>query len=218
VFQNRRWDGDFLTLKALLKQERLGPVHYFASHFDRFRPQVRDRWKEGAEPGGGVWYDLGPHLVDQALQLFGQPQGAEGSIRPLRPGSKGVDYFHVTLHYPELEVVLQSSPYCAGPVPRFTLQGELATYRKWGLDPQEACLQQGLVPGSALWRECIRDRNGWLYQGESSHALTTRQGHYGAFFDSMSQAIHHQSAAALPVSAWESLQSLRLIEDLALKS
>jgi len=127
VFHNRRWDGDFLTVKALLQEQRLGPLHYFSSQFDRFRPQVRQRWKEADEPGGGVWYDLGPHLVDQALELFGPPGGAEGSIRRLRPGSPGVDYFHVTLHYPALEVVLQSSPYCAGPVPRFTLQGEIGS-------------------------------------------------------------------------------------------
>ena len=213
VFHNRRWDGDFLTVKALLQEERLGPLHYFSSHFDRFRPEVRNRWKEADEPGGGVWYDLGPHLVDQALQLFGPPETAEGSVRQLRPGSPGVDYFHVTLHYPNLEVVLQSSPYCAGPVPRFTLQSEKGCYRKWGLDPQEACLQKGILPGSGLWWESVCDLDGQVYSQEGIYDLPTQTGDYGVFFDGLARAIQQQ--AVLPVLPEESLQSLRLIEDLA---
>lgn len=216
VFHNRRWDGDFLTIKALLKEERLGTVHYLSSHFDRFRPEVRQRWKETDESGGGAWYDLGPHLVDQALQLFGPPEGVNGSIRRLRPGSPGVDYFHVSLHYPALEVVLQSSPYCAGPVLRFTLQGEQGCYRKWGLDSQEACLQSAIAPGSQRWRESVCEPDGWVYNREGSHALPTQSGDYTGFFDALAKAI--QQHAPPPVLAEEAFQSLRLIEDLAAKT
>jgi len=215
VFHNRRWDGDFLTVKALLQAQRLGPLHYFSSQFDRFRPQVRQRWKEADEPGGGVWYDLGPHLVDQALELFGPPEAAEGTIRRLRPGSPGVDYFHVTLHYPALEVVLQSSPYCAGPVPRFTLQGEAGCYRKWGLDPQEACLQRGMLPGSRLWCRSVFDQDGQVHHRQGSYALPTQSGNYMAFFQGLAQAIRQQ--AVLPVLPEDSLEGLRLIEALSKK-
>jgi len=216
VFHNRRWDGDFLTLKALLKQGNLGSPRYFASHFDRFRPQVCDRWKESDEPGGGVWCDLGPHLVDQALQLFGLPSESEGSIRRLRPASPGVDYFHVTFHYSNLEVVLQSSPFCAGPVPRFTLQGDGGCYRKWGLDPQEVCLQRGVLPGSRLWCRSVLDQDGKIYHQEDSYTLPTQSGNYMAFFTGLAQAIQRQVAP--PVLPEDSLKGLCLIENLSKKA
>lgn len=86
VFHNRRWDSDFLTLKAMLAEGVLGEVAYFESHFDRFRPQVRDRWREQGGPGSGIWYDLAPHLLDQAINLFGLPVSMTVDLAQLRPG------------------------------------------------------------------------------------------------------------------------------------
>ena len=94
VFHNRRWDSDFLTLKGLLAEGVLGEVAYFESHFDRFRPQVRDRWREQGGPGSGIWYDLAPHLLDQAITLFGLPVSMTVDLAQLRPGAQSTDYFH----------------------------------------------------------------------------------------------------------------------------
>ncbi|NTW97119.1 MAG: oxidoreductase, partial [Oscillochloris sp.] len=99
VFHNRRWDSDFLTLRRLIESGRLGRVVYLESHFDRFRPTVRQRWREQAGPGGGIWYDLGPHLIDQALLLFGPPESLYADIGAQRDGASTDDYFHVTLRY-----------------------------------------------------------------------------------------------------------------------
>lgn len=94
VFHNRRWDSDFLTVRTLINEGQLGEVCYFESHFDRFRPQVRQRWREQAGPGSGIWYDLGPHLLDQAVALFGLPVSITVDLAQLRPGAQSTDYFH----------------------------------------------------------------------------------------------------------------------------
>ncbi len=99
VFHNRRWDSDFLTLKGLLAEGVLGEIAYFESHFDRFRPQVRDRWREQGGPGSGIWYDLAPHLLDQAITLFGLPVSMTVDLAQLRPGAQSTDYFHAILSY-----------------------------------------------------------------------------------------------------------------------
>lgn len=93
VFHNRRWDSDFLTVRALINEGQLGEVCYFESHFDRFRPQVRQRWREQGGPGSGIWYDLGPHLLDQAVVLFGLPVSITVDLAQLRPGAQSTDYF-----------------------------------------------------------------------------------------------------------------------------
>ncbi|RXC68175.1 oxidoreductase, partial [Escherichia coli] len=109
VFHNRRWDSDFLTLKGLLAEGVLGEVAYFESHFDRFRPQVRDRWREQGGPGSGIWYDLAPHLLDQAITLFGLPVSMTVDLAQLRPGAQSTDYFHAILSYPQRRVILHGT-------------------------------------------------------------------------------------------------------------
>lgn len=151
AFHNRRWDSDFLTLRRLLQAGRLGRVSYFESRFERFRPQVRDRWRERADDGGGLWYDLGPHLVDQALQLFGMPSTVDGALEMQRHGARADDYFRVQLIYPQMRVVLQASMLGCDDGPRFIVQGSGGHYVKYGFDPQEAALKRGERPGSAAW-------------------------------------------------------------------
>lgn len=108
VFQNRRWDADFLTVRRLIDEGQLGEVVEFHSHFDRYRPQVRERWRESDIPGAGLWYDLGPHLLDQALHLFGTPQAIGADLQRQRSQARSDDYFHVTLRYPRLRVMLHA--------------------------------------------------------------------------------------------------------------
>ncbi|WP_407692383.1 oxidoreductase [Raoultella terrigena] len=109
VFHNRRWDSDFLTVKSLINEGLLGEVCYFESHFDRYRPRIRDRWRERGGPGSGIWFDLGPHLLDQAICLFGLPVSMTVDLAQLRPGAQSTDYFHAVLVYPQRRVILHAT-------------------------------------------------------------------------------------------------------------
>lgn len=153
AFHNRRWDSDFLSVRKALDAGLIGRVRHFESHFDRFRPLVRDRWREGAGPGSGIWYDLGPHLVDQALRLFGLPVRLTASLAGLRAGARADDWAHVVLDYPGLRVVLHASMLVAGGSPRFLVHGEAGSLVKHRPDPQEGQLAAGLVPGAPGWGE-----------------------------------------------------------------
>lgn len=151
VFHNRRWDTDFLAVRAAIEQGLVGRVVQFESHFDRFRPQVRDRWREDGSPGSGVWYDLGPHLADQALLLFGRPEAVSADIAAFREGSGSPDWAHVVLRYSDKRVILHAGMCVAGGEPRFRVHGTGGTLIKQSLDPQEAQSVAGLRPGNAGW-------------------------------------------------------------------
>jgi predicted dehydrogenase len=151
VFHNRRWDTDFLAVQAAIEQGLVGRVVHFESHFDRFRPQVRDRWREDGSPGSGVWYDLGPHLADQALMLFGRPEAVSADIAAFREGSGAPDWAHVVLRYPDKRVILHASMCVAGGEPRFRVHGTAGTLIKQHLDPQEAQSISGSRPGDEGW-------------------------------------------------------------------
>lgn len=171
VFHNRRFDDDFLALQKLVQSETLGTVQLMYSRFDRFRPTVQKRWKESAEPGNGVLYDLAPHLLDQTIALFGQPDAITASCLNLREGSgvtSGIDTFQLRLDYaakpavpadatagsakpatPARQVLLSSSPYCAHPAPRFELHGNSGSFVSYRLDPQEQILRDALQQNPA---------------------------------------------------------------------
>jgi predicted dehydrogenase len=210
VYHNRRFDGDFLTLQQLLKNGELGSIHYVESHFDRFRPQPRARWREQAGPGSGILWDLGPHLIDQTLCLFGMPQAITATCRTLRPGGESTDYFHLQLHYPDKEVVLHSSPFCASPTMRFMLQGNLGSYQKFGLDPQEDALRAGVVPSSANWGVEQADYYGVLATAASQVTYPTLAGNYALFYQQLVAALLDD--AELPVPLADALAGVRLIE------
>src|SRR5690349_15527506 len=108
VFQNRRWDGDFRTLRRLVEQKSLGPTVLFESHFERYRPTLRPgAWREGTEPGSGILFDLGPHLLDQALLLFGAPLAVSADVRSEREGAAADDAFDIMLYYPAMRALLR---------------------------------------------------------------------------------------------------------------
>lgn len=155
IFHNRRFDSDFLSIRAKIEEDAIGRVTHFESHFDRFRPEVRDRWREDGSPGSGAWFDLGPHLVDQALALFGRPRSVSADIVALRAGSAADDWAHVVLRYDGMRVVLHASLNApaadAGGAPRFAVHGTTGSLVKRQLDPQEAQLIAGLRPGDAGW-------------------------------------------------------------------
>ncbi len=151
AFHNRRWDSDFLAVKDAIAKGCIGRVVHFESHFDRFRPQVRDRWRENAGAGAGVWFDLGPHLVDQALVLFGMPQGVSADIASLRDGASADDWAHVVLRYPQRRVVLHAGMCVAGGSARFVAHGTDGSLVKQRLDFQETQSVAGLKPGDPGW-------------------------------------------------------------------
>jgi predicted dehydrogenase len=151
VFHNRRWDNDFLALTALARDGVIGNLVHLASHFDRFRPQVRDRWREQPGPAAGLWFDLGPHLVDQALQLFGVPTGVWASLAAQRPGAATDDWAHVVLEFGRARAVLHASLLAAAPAPRFVAHGTRGSWVKYGLDVQESQLMAGQRPGDPDW-------------------------------------------------------------------
>lgn len=212
VFHNRRWDADFLTLRALLESGELGRVVAFESHFDRFRPQVRARWREsGDSAGSGLWYDLGPHLVDQALLLFGLPQSISLSLNRLRDGAQVDDYFHAALHYPQLEVLLHASALAAQPGPRYVVHGTAGSYVKQGLDPQEDALKAGRSPVGDDWGldAVAGTLTTWQEEAPCRQPLATRRGDYPAYYAQLYRAI--AAGGDNPVPAADAIQVMRVV-------
>lgn len=214
VFQNRRWDGDFLAVRQILDQKLLGRLAEFHSRFDRFRPGVRpDAWREQSGPGSGVLFDLGSHLIDQAVVLFGQPTGIYADLRMQREGAVAVDNFEVRLEYPNLKVTLHAGSLVCEPSPRFLLYGTQGSYQKFGLDPQEDALKLGSLPGEPGWGE--EQENAW---GTITHCNgeTTRKkyrtiaGNYPGYYTNVYRAITGQEELA--VKPEQSRNIIHLIE------
>lgn len=153
AFHNRRWDSDFLGVSRELAAGTVGDVIEFRSEIGRYRPVVRDRWRERPGPGSGLWYDIGPHLIDQAVLLFGPPHSVQASLQIQREGGTAIDWFQVILGYGSRSVALGSSMLAREAPPRFVVQGTKATLTKQRGDPQEDQLTRGLTPGSPGWGE-----------------------------------------------------------------
>jgi scyllo-inositol 2-dehydrogenase (NADP+) len=214
VFHNRRWDGDFLTIRRLLDQRTCGRVVLFESRFERYRPRLRGVWRERDEPGSGILFDLGPHLLDQAVALFGTPEAVTGDVRTERDDAVVDDAFDVTLHYPGLRVRLGASMLASAPGPRFVLQGTTGSYVKYHLDPQEARLAAGGSDRSPFWEQEPRERWGTLTRatvdGTESEPLPSEAGDYRGFYANVRDAI--RGTASLAVTPEQALAVLRLIE------
>lgn len=201
VFHNRRADGDFLSVKRLLEEKRLGDWKVIESRFDRFRPIVRDRWRENAGPGAGILYDLGSHLIDQALVLFGAPDKVSADVMVQRDKGQSDDGFHLTLHYGEKRVYLRSNPFIAIEAPRFEVHGTEGSFLKFGLDPQEACLRNGEV-------RCP-DRETGIIVTDVESTIDIEWGGYLSFY----QALADSYATRRPlVPLHEALLTTRVIE------
>lgn len=211
VFHNRRLDGDFLTVQKLIKADKLGTIRTLRSQWDRFRPEVRNRWRENAGIGSGIWYDLAPHMLDQALILFGKPQAISAQIRAIRPGSQSADYAHVQLHYPEREVILHTSPYSCMPTPRFVLEGDKGTFIKKHLDPQEAQLKAGLTPNDVPFGIENSEHYGQIYYPDgTTETIPTEQGRFGDYYANVAAAIRGE--APLAVKPEEAIAVMQLLE------
>ena len=227
VFHNRRWDSDFLTVQKLRSQ--LGEIELFEAHWDRFRPAIKRGWREEDHAGGGVLSDLGPHLIDQALVLFGMPDALSADVLAQRPGAQVDDYFDLTLHYGTRRVCLGSSTLIAQPRPRFAVHGLDGSFVKYGLDPQEAQLKSGMDPRDD--RFGLDERSGTLTFGEGAHGkapaddgsfgsrfvgagrcgnVPSERGNYRAFYEKVADAI--LGGARVPVDPVDARAGLVLID------
>lgn len=211
VFHNRRWDGDFLTVQRVLREGRLGRVMLAEFCWDRFRPAIKQGWREEAGPGAGLLADLGPHLVDQALRLFGTPDAVAGDLAVQREEAAVDDWFALTLHYGPARVLLSASTLVADPRPRFALYGTEGSFVKYGIDPQEAHLRAGGSVGDARFGEEPADLGGRLtVRAGEPERLPTERGDWRRFYSGVAAAV--LDGAPPPVDAAEALTGLRLIE------
>ena len=208
VFHNRRWDADFLALRDVLRSGAVGRPVLLESRFDRFRPLVPDRWRDRAGPGSGLWYDLGPHLVDQALQLFGPPDSVQLDLAQLRDGASTDDHFQALLRYDRLRVTLHATTLAAAATPRFALHGTSGSWIKYGTDPQEEALKAGTLPGSPGWG--LDPRPGTLTTAAGSEVVHGPPGDYGAYYREIHDAIRGHGPN--PVTTTEALGVMSVLE------
>lgn len=210
VFQNRRWDGDFQTIQKLIAAGTLGRIVHFESHFDRFRPQLADNWREQEVPGNGITYDLGTHLIDQAIVLFGKPIWVNAVILKQREKAVADDFFDITLGYEQVNVRVTASVLSNVPMQRFLVLGDKGSYIKYGLDVQEKALKAGMPPEGELWGLEEPEAWGLLYLEQATQAIETARGDYRCFYTNVAAAI--QNGEPLRVKMDEAILVLKIIE------
>ena len=211
VYHNRRYVGDFVTLRQLLSEGELGRVVQFESRFDRFRPERKpSAWREQPLPGSGLWFDLGPHLLDQVLVLFGIPQAISADLRSEREGAVVDDAFDVTLHYPHMRAVLRASMLAASPGPTFAVHGTRGSFIKYGLDPQEAALKEGRTPEEPNWDAEPPEMYGRLTTPEGTRTIPTVPSSFTHYYENVRDAI--LGTAPLAVTPEQALNVMRGLE------
>lgn len=214
VFQNRMWDGDFMTVRKVLNENKLGRIVEFRAGFQRFRTQIADTWKERNDRFVGIVYNLGPHLVDQAICLFGKPTGVFAQIKKQRDGSQIDDFFHIILKYPELQVTLTAGMLMKEPIASFVLHGTKGSFVKYGIDPQEDQLKAGMLPTDIAYGLDSPEMYGTLVLDENGNTtretVKTLQGDYKLYFDAVAISIRHQTEP--PIAPVENLLVIRILE------
>ena len=221
VFHNRRFDSGFKTVQKIINENILGNIVEVEIHFDRYRPKLKDNaWREENIPGSGVLYDLGSHLLDQALVFFGSPLSITADIRSQREGAKVDDYFQVELHYNNLKVILKAGMLVKELGPTYILHGDKGSFIKYGLDVQEAALIAGQIPNETdnwgeepenLWGKLNLDKNG----GSSISRIKSEMGDYRKYYENIYQSLVGE--AKMEVKPEEARDVIYLIE-LAKKS
>ena len=210
VFQYRRWDSDFLAVRREIAAGRVGEVVELRSEMSRYRPEVRDRWRERAGPGSGVWYDLGPHLIDQALVLFGPPESLQADLQIQRRAGSAVDWFHAILGYGPRRVILASSMLAADAPARFLVRGTNGSLTKRGWDVQENQLLRLMKPGSPGWGV---DPYPLVFVGGDGGApmeLPTPAGDYPGYYEAIRDAV--RGDRRVPVTPAQATTLMAVIE------
>jgi predicted dehydrogenase len=198
VFQNRRWDSDFLAIRDAIKQDLLGRVVVFESRFDRFRPEVRDRWREIPGPGAGLLYDLGPHLIDQTLLLFGIPDTVQATLAKQRRGARTDDFVQLVLRYGEMVATLQAGSLVSGGSARFSVHGDRASVMKQKPDVQEDQLRAGVLPGAPEWG--LDPDDAVLTDGSTgeTRSLKAARGDQRGYYVALREALHGKAPNPVP--------------------
>lgn len=211
VFHNRRWDNDFLTLRACLDRGDIGRPYHYEAHFDRFRPQIKQGWREQTLAGSGVLFDLGAHLIDQALTLFGMPDRILADVGTQRPDAQVDDWFHIVLGYGPMRAILHCGTVVCRPGPRFQLHGDRGSFLKHGMDGQEAALRAGRLPTEADWGADDPENFALLVQADGSERrVETLRGDYPAFYRGVASSI--LDGAPPPVTAEQARDVLAVLE------
>ena len=215
VYHNRRYDSDYRTIKRVLAEGWLGEVVEAEFHFDRYRAELSPKThKEVAAPGTGALYDLGAHLIDQALQLFGMPDALYADLLVLRPHSQVDDYFELVLYYPQRRVRLKCSYLVREPLPGYILHGRKGSFIKAKTDVQETTLQAGVLPGSADWGLEPESEKGLLHaekEGKPFRELVvSERGNYMDYYQGIFDALRHNKP--VPVAPEDGRDVIRIIE------
>ncbi len=215
VFHNRRWDGDFKTVRKVMSEGSLGEIVSYEAHFDRFAPLLHNKgWKEAAEPTISILHDLGTHIIDQAVCLFGKPESVTANVWKQRKGSAIVDAFDIRLGYENIAVTLKSSLLVKEQGPRYEIHGHDGSFVKYGIDPQEDDLKAGEIPLRANWG--IESQETWGLLHASSEGkdyrekIETLAGNYMSFYDNVAEVIQGKGQVAIPPQ--EALVTVKIIE------
>ncbi len=219
-FQNRRWDSDFLTIQKLLRSGDLGDISSYRAHFEYFKPDIVQKWQERPAPGVGIHYDLGTHLVDQALYLFGVPDWVEGDVLVQRTNGQIPDAFHARMAKNSMRIDLFASYYCADFSSRYAIHGSQGSYKKSHMDIQEQQLRSGLTPlhkgfgiePKASWATVTRYKDGVM----TKKSEPSVPGCHHQFYSELRHAIETNSPP--PVLATEARETIRVIESIVQSS
>lgn len=215
VYQNRRWDSDFLTVKKILEEGILGRLVSYEAHYNRYRTFIQEgSWKENEMSGTGILYNLGSHLIDQALLLFGMPQSVYADLKIQREGGRVFDNFDLLMDYEGFKVFLRASYLVPLPGPKYILHGDKGSFLKPGMDPQEEALKNGVLPHTEDWGKeeptdwgtLLTNKHGFSLEGK----VTSLSGNYLAYYSQLFDAIRNQSPP--PVLPEEALNGIRIIE------
>lgn len=215
VYQNRRYVADFLTIKEILDQQLLGEIHTYEAHYDRYRPGPKpNAWREEDLPGSGVFFDLSPHIVDQALCHFGLPVNIYADIRRQRPHARVDDFFELHLDYGFNKVILKGGMLVREPGPRYQVHGRIGSFIKYGEDPQEALLKTGALPNTADWGQEPEEHFGLLHTEINGEEVKKRypsqKGNYGHYYTDLYETI--VNGAPLKVKPEQSYNNIKIIE------
>ena len=211
VYQNRRFDGDFQTVKKLVESGVLGQVVEYEARYDRYRPEPKLTWRDREGPGSGVLFDLGPHLIDQALTLFGEPLAVNATLLRQREFTPVEDGFDIFFEYPKLRALLRARMLAYAPGPHFLVHGSKGSFLKYGMDPQEEPLRRGELPGSEQWGEDPEEKWGTLsVAGQTPQKVRTEIGDYRNFYANVRDAI--LGKARLEVTPEQGFRTIRAIE------
>ncbi len=215
VYHNRRWDSGFLTLQKLIKEHTLGEISLYECRYERFRPEVQDRWRENDPLYGGLWWDLAPHLIDQALVLFGEPDDYHIDTAIQREKSQVIDYFQIIFKYTQRRVLLKANLLAHYKAPHLLVHGAKASFLREEMDSQEEALKLGLDPSSSNWGKDVKPCSYLItHAAAETQPITAVPGAYENFYKLLYQSIIEKTEP--PVTGKEALKVIQILESLVL--